>query len=67
MGGITITLARARTSYFSSPVMLSGSTRIALCSKAAKYETLDAIDQLTTPIKHGFAKLPGIVLLSTGG
>lgn len=50
MGGITITLARARTAYFSSPVLLSGKTAIALCSKAAKYETLDAIDQPSTRV-----------------
>jgi cyclohexadienyl dehydratase len=50
MGGITITLIRARTAYFSSPVMLSGKTAIALCSKAAKYETLDGIDRANTRV-----------------
>jgi len=45
MGGITITLQRARMALFSTPVMPSGKAAIALCGDAEKYQTLAEIDQ----------------------
>ncbi len=56
MGGITITLARARTAYFSAPVMTSGKTPIARCADAAKYQTIADINR------------PGVrVIVNSGG
>ena len=45
MGGITITLERAKTAYFSTPVMRSGKTPIARCTDKDKFGTLAQIDQ----------------------
>lgn len=45
MGGITITLDRAKTAYFSTPVMRSGKTPIARCTDKDKFGTLAQIDQ----------------------
>ena len=45
MGGITVTLPRARTVLFSTPVMQSGKTAITLCAEAGKYQTLAEIDR----------------------
>jgi cyclohexadienyl dehydratase len=45
MGGITVTLLRARTALFSAPVVQSGKTAMALCANASKYQTLAEIDQ----------------------
>ena len=45
MGGITVTLDRAKTAYFSAPVMRSGKTPIARCADKGKYDTLAQIDQ----------------------
>ena len=45
MGGITITLDRAKTAYFSTPVMSSGKTPIARCADKDKFGTLAQIDQ----------------------
>ena len=45
MGGITITLERAKTAYFSTAVMKSGKTPIARCADKDKYGTLAQIDQ----------------------
>ncbi len=45
MGGITITLDRAKTALFSDPVMRSGKTPIARCADKDKYQTLAEIDQ----------------------
>jgi cyclohexadienyl dehydratase len=45
MGGITITLARARTAYFSTPVMGSGKTPIVRCADVAKYQTIADINR----------------------
>lgn len=45
MGGITITLERARTAYFSNPVMRSGKTPIARCADRDKFATLADIDR----------------------
>ena len=45
MGGITITLERAKTAYFSTAVMRSGKTAIARCADKDKFDTLAQIDQ----------------------
>jgi cyclohexadienyl dehydratase len=45
MGGITVTLDRAKTAYFSTPVMRSGKTPIARCADKGKFDTLAQIDQ----------------------
>ncbi len=45
MGGITVTLDRAKTAYFSTPVMRSGKTPIARCIDKGKFDTLQQIDQ----------------------
>lgn len=45
MGGITITLDRAKTAYFSTPVLQSGKTPIARCADKDKLATLAQIDQ----------------------
>ena len=44
MGGITETLERAKTAFFSVPVMESGKTPIARCADRDKYQTLEQID-----------------------
>jgi len=45
LGGITVTLARARTAFFSDPVMKAGKTAIARCADTGKYQSLAAIDR----------------------
>ena len=45
MGGITVTLDRAKTAFFSTPVMRSGKTPIARCADQARFGTLADIDQ----------------------
>jgi cyclohexadienyl dehydratase len=45
MGGVTITLARSKTAFFSTPVMRSGKTPIARCADKDKYQTLAQIDR----------------------
>jgi cyclohexadienyl dehydratase len=45
MGGITVTMQRAKTALFSTPVMTAGKTALALCSEVGKYQTLAEIDQ----------------------
>lgn len=45
LGGITVTLARARTAFFSDPVMKAGKAAIARCADTAKYQSLAAIDR----------------------
>ena len=45
MGGITVTLDRAKTAYFSTPVMRSGKTPIARCTDKGKFDTLEQIDK----------------------
>lgn len=44
MGGITITLERAKTALFSAPVLRAGKTAIARCSDKARFGSLAAID-----------------------
>ena len=45
MGGVTITLARLKTAFFSEPVMRAGKTPIARCVDKDKYQTLAEIDR----------------------
>ena len=45
MGGITVTLDRAKIAYFSAPVMRSGKTPIARCADQARFASLADIDQ----------------------
>jgi len=45
MGGVTISLARARMFFFSAPVMQAGKTPIARCADKEKYQTLAQIDR----------------------
>ena len=44
MGGITITLDRAKTAMFSAPVLRSGKTPIARCADKDRFGTIAAID-----------------------
>ena len=45
MGGVTITLDRAKAALFSDPVMRSGKTPIARCADKGKFATLADIDR----------------------
>jgi cyclohexadienyl dehydratase len=45
MGGVTITLTRLKTAFFSDPVMRAGKTPIARCVDKDKYQTLAQIDR----------------------
>ena len=45
MGGISVTLDRQKTAFFSSPVMRTGKTPIARCTDKARFDTLADIDQ----------------------
>ena len=45
MGGITVTLPRARTALFSTPVMRAGKTPIARCADKDRFQTLADIDK----------------------
>ena len=45
MGGVTITLPRLKTAFFSAPVMRAGKTPIARCVDKDKYQTLAQIDR----------------------
>ncbi len=45
MGGITVTLERAKTAYFSAPVMRSGKMPIARCADQARFTSLADIDR----------------------
>ncbi len=55
MGGVTITLARLKTAFFSAPVMRSGKTPIARCVDQDKYQTLAQIDR------------PGVTVITNPG
>ncbi len=50
MGGITVTLDRAKTATFSTPVMRTGKTPIALCANQARFGTLADIDKPGTRV-----------------
>ena len=45
MGGISITLARQKAAFFSTPVLRTGKSAIARCSEQARFQSLAAIDQ----------------------
>jgi cyclohexadienyl dehydratase len=45
MGGISLTLERQRFASFSQPYLLDGKTAITRCELAARFDSLDAIDQ----------------------
>jgi cyclohexadienyl dehydratase len=45
MGGISVTLERAKKAYFSTPYMREGKTPIARCGDSAKYQTVADIDK----------------------
>lgn len=45
MGGITVTLERAKSAYFSAPLLRSGKTAIARCTDKDKYQSLAQIDR----------------------
>ena len=45
MGGISVTLDRAKTALFSAPVMRTGKTPIARCADQARFGTLADIDR----------------------
>lgn len=45
MGGITITLPRLETAFFSTPVLRAGKVPLTLCSNAARFATLAQIDR----------------------
>ena len=49
MGGISVTLARAKTALFSDPVMRTGKTPIARCADKDRFQTLADIDKPGTP------------------
>lgn len=50
MGGVSITLDRAKKGYFSTPIMREGKTPIARCSDTSKYQTLADIDKPGTRV-----------------
>lgn len=45
MGGVSLTLARARSVFFSNPVQRVGKTACVRCADAAKYPDLASLDQ----------------------
>ncbi len=45
MGGISVTLERQKSAFFSAPVMRTGKTPIARCTDKDKYQTLTEIDR----------------------
>ncbi len=45
MGGISVTLDRAKTAYFSAPVMRTGKAPITRCADQARFTSLAAIDK----------------------
>ncbi|KAH6974514.1 bacterial extracellular solute-binding protein, family 3 [Ilyonectria sp. MPI-CAGE-AT-0026] len=45
MGGVSLTLSRARTAFFSTAIQRVGKTACIRCSDAAKFTDLDSIDQ----------------------
>ena len=50
MGGISVTLERAKTALFSDPVLRSGKTPIARCADQEKYATIADIDRPGTRV-----------------
>ena len=45
VGGISVTLDRARQAYYSAPTARSGKTPITRCENVDKFQTLEQIDQ----------------------
>jgi cyclohexadienyl dehydratase len=45
MGGVSVTLARARQAAFTAPIMVDGKAAIARCADKARFPSLAAIDQ----------------------
>ncbi|WP_217206550.1 transporter substrate-binding domain-containing protein [Streptomyces sp. AC550_RSS872] len=45
MGGVSVTTARARKAYFSTPYLVDGKAAIARCEDKSKYRSLKEIDQ----------------------
>ncbi|MFF4951039.1 transporter substrate-binding domain-containing protein [Streptomyces chattanoogensis] len=50
MGGVSLTLARARAAYFSEPTRTDGKTPIVRCADKDKYRTLEQIDRPGTRV-----------------
>ncbi|AJT63505.1 transporter substrate-binding domain-containing protein [Streptomyces chattanoogensis] len=50
MGGVSLTLARARAAYFSEPTRTDGKTPIVRCADKDKYRTLEEIDRPGTKV-----------------
>ena len=50
MGGITVTLARAKTALFSDPVIRTGKTPIARCTDKERFQTIADIDKPGTRV-----------------
>ncbi len=55
MGGVTITLPRLKTAFFSDPVMHAGKTPIARCANKDAFQTLAQIDR------------PGVTVITNPG
>ena len=45
MGGVSVTLERQKTGFFSAPYMRDGKTPITRCADQDKFQTLDSIDR----------------------
>ena len=45
MGGVSVTLERAKSAYFSTPVLRTGKAAIARCTDKSKYQSLAEIDR----------------------
>jgi cyclohexadienyl dehydratase len=50
MGGVSVTLERQKTAFFSAPYLRDGKTPIARCADQAKFATLAAIDQAAVTV-----------------
>lgn len=50
VGGVTVTLDRARKAYFSRVVMIDGKSPIVRCADVAKYQTLASLNQPSTRV-----------------
>ncbi|QHC24746.1 transporter substrate-binding domain-containing protein [Streptomyces sp. GS7] len=50
MGGVSVTLARARAVYFSEPTRTDGKTPIVRCADQGRYRTLEQIDRPGTRV-----------------
>ncbi len=50
MGGISVTLERAKLGFFTAPYLREGKTPIARCADKDKYATLEAIDRANVTV-----------------